>query len=170
MGARGRKKTPLKVLRDRGSWRGDLGRDCLEPPVESPRAPDYFNAEQLEVWSRLTAELEMLGLAATADFGLLERYCICLLRMRVCEKWIAQAGTEAKLKSRDATIFILEDQDGTALVGHQKWPQTRELEFRYAELRRMEDSLGLSPSARSRLAVDITAKQKPSGKARFFAG
>ncbi|HJZ53977.1 MAG TPA: P27 family phage terminase small subunit, partial [Gemmataceae bacterium] len=101
MGARGPAPTPTKILKARGSWRGELNPREPRPEPGAPLCPKGFGKAEREVWRRVCRTLADMGLLTKADWAQLERYCRYLVRWRGCEEFIAQHGLTAPVISTD---------------------------------------------------------------------
>ncbi len=93
-----------------------------------------------------------------ADENLVARYCQAWARWRAADEFIAAKG-------EGYPVY----KDGKVASIH-KYPHTVVASQLLFELTRMEDRLGLSPSARASLAVENKGKieHEPEEKARFF--
>ncbi len=63
------------------------------------------------------------------------------------------------------TVYTLKDNEGKAKY-LQQFPQVGIMNNLASQLSKLEDSFGMTPSARAGLVVD--KKKKDSGKSRFF--
>lgn len=151
MGSRGPKPTPTAILKKRGSWRADVNPD--EPQVEpgEPPQPKWLSQGGKKAWTELVPLLLGAGVLTPADGHALARYCELRVRWESLNAHITQHG-ETYASGDDV----------------KSWPQVRHLATVTDQLLRLEQSFGLTPSARSR--VNTTTTQKKSGKEDFFNG
>ena len=157
MGKRGPRPTPSKILEARGSWRA--GTNEAEPQPEQAinvKPPSWLKAEARGFWIALVPELERLGLLTKIDLAALSRYCTAWAQWREAEKFIAENGF----------VYTIKDDKGKAKCVVQ-WPQVGIANRLSAQLLRLEQEFGLTPSARTRVAANIQPdkpKQKPTDR------
>ena len=142
----GRRPTPLKVLKNRGSWRGDLHEDAPEPPTGAPRCPAWLDAAGKACWKETVKNLDALGLLAATDGKALSGFC---------ERW----GFYVRVVKALAGVTDLEEHKGLAKLAGEA----------YRDYLRGCQEFGLTPSARARVQVP-GKKATGKGKARFFKG
>lgn len=169
MGKRGPKPTPLKVLKLRGSWRGNVNHESPED-TGSPDVPERLTEEEAIVWFKVTEELSKLNLLSRCDFGVLERYCTFFVRWRRCEDVLREKGVSYEIHADRPDQFIVDPGgDKPFVVGYGVYPEANESIRLDSALRQLETMLGLSPSARSRLSSP-TGDDKPKDdlKSKYF--
>jgi P27 family predicted phage terminase small subunit len=147
MGKRGPKPTPTAVLRARNSWRGSVNRGEPEFDATPPRCPGWLDAEAKKYWAALAPWLGVADVLRRTDANALARYCTLLARWRKCEEFIQKHGDTYTVKNNKGEV-----------VGVKEFPQVRRASDLAAQLVRLEAEFGLTPSARSRIAVDPAAK------------
>jgi len=157
MGKRGPKPTPTKTLENRGSWRAKKreGEPILELVVQDPdtgelTCPTWLSKEAKRAWKELAPQLQEAGLLAIVDQNALARYCEIWVQWRKAMEFIDKNGQ------------VYEGPGGT-----RPWPQVQIAHKGAAELSRLEQSFGLTPSARVGLTV-TKVKDKKNSKDRFF--
>ncbi|SEN72617.1 phage terminase, small subunit, putative, P27 family [Loktanella fryxellensis] len=143
---RGRKPKPttLKLIE------GNPGRRPINDAEPKPRGgvptcPAHLGPSAKAEWKRLARDLNRIGLLTMADRAALAVYCQC---------WGRWVEAERKLQE---TPLLLKTPSG--YVQHSPWltiaNKERELMARYM------GELGLTPSARTRLAVNIPSGANP---------
>lgn len=146
MGRRGPPSTPLKVLRDRGSWLGDLNPDAPEPPPGAPRCPPWLDATAKACWKDTVKNLDTMGLLATTDGKALAGFC---------ERWSFYVRV----------VKVLTAMDDDQLVANKPLMMIGSVAFK--DYLRGCQEFGLTPSARARVRVPEKRKAD-KGKGRFF--
>ena len=158
MGKRGRAPMPKEVLERRGSWKAKRIENHPQPPSGAPEMPGYLDELAKEVWSDLMDILNSMNLLTTADAGICARYC------RLMSKYIA---AEEFMQKNGETDVVRNDAGRIQRVG--KFPQV-DMAIKYADqLLRIEQQLGLSPSARTSIRLPKD-KDVNKDKLRFFNG
>lgn len=143
---RGRKPKPtrLKLIDGNPGKRPINGREP-QPPSAQPTCPAHLNPSAKAEWKRLARDLNRIGLLTLIDRAALAAYC------QSYGRWVE---AERKLKE---TPLLLKTPAG--YVQHSPWltiaNKERELMAKYMA------ELGLTPSARSRLAITVPAGRKP---------
>ena len=157
MGKRGPAPTPSATLKLRGTLRADRVYNEPEPPPGIPDPPDWLTPEAREAWNQLAPDLRASGLLTRLDSNALGRYCTLWVRWRVAEDFIATNGS----------VFTQRDGNGKSR-GIKAFPQVAEASALAGALTRMEAEFGMTPSGRSRIHVDTSARQRvPEELARF---
>lgn len=135
------------MLKKRGSWRANTGQAEAEPkpPVASIRPPGTLEpkSEERRVWKDMAPMLVGMGVFTQAERNLLERYCVLWVQWRKATLFIQQNGM----------TYPITDGAGK-LRCFQQFPQVNIQATLSVELRRMEQELGLTPAARTRLRAD----------------
>jgi P27 family predicted phage terminase small subunit len=149
MGQRGPapKPTQTKVLQ--GTYRPDRapGEVFPEPP-DDLTPPDWLSEPARDKWSELAPILADQGLLTECDLDILSLYCNTWVRWREADDALQREGMTT-----------------TAQSGYQQVsPYYTIASKSQAELRALADRLGLSPSARSRIAI-----QPKPGKEELLA-
>lgn len=160
MGRRGPAPTPSTVLKKRGSWRAKAGgEEPAPPPIDQSdlRPPPTLEAgsESRKHWKRLAPMLAGMGVFTKAERQILERYCVYLVRWTEAERFLAQNGM----------VYPVKDGNGKVKC-FQEFPQGAISRQLAVELRRIEQELGLTPSARTRLKAqreDLTKGGQVAG-------
>ena len=137
MGKRGPKPTPSAKLRLVGSRKLENRQDEPKPELGVPSPPAWLSREASAEWKRVTPELARIGVLAQIDRAILVGYV---------ESWSDfHAAVQAVRDS--GTIF-------TTPNGHiAKHPNVTVLNESRMAFLRFAQELGLSPSARARLAA-----------------
>lgn len=166
MGLRGPKPTPSKILELRGSPHARYqGRQDATVPVEIPSCPEWLDEDGKKIWGTLTQHLYTLGVVALVDRIALGRYVQLFQRWVKMEQFIKQYGETYPVKNADG-----------AVVSFQAFPQVYIASNLSAQLARLEDSFGMTPSSRARVvqsgihpeqsAFEAFIAPKPKGKRR----
>ena len=160
MGRRGPPPTPTKILALRGSWLAKTRPNEPVVPVEKPSMPDFLGDEAKGIWRKVTTQLYRAGLLAKVDGWMLARYCVLWVEWQHAGSWLTEYGQAA----------IKVTAEGRPLAA-DLWPQARLLMALSAELRRIEQHFGMSPSARAALgspAPKASNDADQDAKAKFF--
>lgn len=143
---RGRKPKPthLKLLEGNPGKRAINGAEP-KPPRGIPTCPAHLTAPAKAEWKRLAQDLHTVGLLTRVDRGALAAYC---------QSWGRWVEAERKLQE---TPPLFKTPAGYVQIS--PWltiaNKERELMARYMA------ELGLTPSSRSRLAVQMVPGPKP---------
>jgi len=128
--------TPTRVKAMRGSWRANSNPTEPTPTMRAPPMPATVPKPAKPIWRRVIRELKAMGLLAESDRMAIARYC----------EWLVEW-----LRARDALAGepqVLPTQSGgkvnpyiNVMVKCEQW------------LHKFEGEFGLSPSARTRIAM-----------------
>lgn len=161
MGARGPRPTPQKVLRLRGSWRGNLNPSEPKFPSGKPTCPDWLDDEAKSAWRQLVPMLFTAGLLTKADRNALARYCQLHARWKKCELFIQKYGS----------TYPIKDEKG-AVKCFVQFPEVGIANSLAKQLTRLEQEFGLTPSSRSRIQVEVKdvaeSERQDALRKRFF--
>jgi len=141
-----RPRTPLTILKTRGTFRAD--RHGKEPKADGicPECPAFLDKEAKTEWNRVAPLLAGMGILDSGDFAILACYAEAFgeflrLCVRIKRVGYVQAIAEGLMKVKNnASLRLL----------------------------RFATALGLSPGSRCRLSVDPAFRPSAAGKARFF--
>lgn len=143
---RGRKPKPtrLKLLEGNPGKRPISGREP-QPPASQPSCPAHLSPTAKAEWKRLAQTLNRIGVLTQVDRAALAAYC------QAYGRWV-----EAEKKLQETPVLL---KTPAGYVQQSPWltvaNKQLELMVRYMA------ELGLTPSARSRLAVQVTFRPKP---------
>ena len=158
----GRRPTPTSKLKLSGSWRGKYDRKGEpEPEKVAPAKPEWLSEPAGRVWDQVTVILENMGVLSVADGLMLARYCELWCDWRESNDWIRKNGTTYPLRNKDNSVKCF-----------MQFPQVGVRNNVGRELRHIECEFGLSPSARTRINIDLAGGSKAkarNGKSRFFS-
>lgn len=174
--------TPDETLQNRGSNRaGRRGEVPKLPRGKSPpRAPRWLRKDAQKIFRKAARILFNNGVLADLD-GILElaKYCQAYARLVECEQWIEENGMTYVVRGRSPGKWTKRDEnDGLGVAGEPKpgpiiavkrFPQVIEARNLMQLTTSMADRLGLSPSARVRLA-SLPSTRKPSPKGKVLDG
>jgi len=149
MGERGPKKTPTKVLQLRGSWRGKKRPTERTGEYKRPAMPQYLIGDARKEWKRIIPILENMGILAECDRTMLALYCKCYAEWREADELVKSL----LIKTTKGNII----QHPALSIRTAAWER----------LRKICAEFGLSPSARTGLAVTPKSRDT-AGKERFF--
>ena len=164
MGKRGPRPKPNRLKQLQGSWRGNINKREPKPDPAVPPCPKWLDFYAKRVWRRLVKQLVACGLLTSIDGNLFARYCRTYSRYRRAEEFIEKYGETYPLKTADGKVKFF-----------ATFPQVHTAARLSDQLSRMEQELGLSPSARSRIEIKPlpTPQERAQGediRAFFAAG
>lgn len=148
----GRKATPTALRRARGNP-GKRAWNHAEPipPGTLPGCPRHLGAVARTEWKRLAATLWRMGVLTVVDRAALAAYCQCYGR------WV-----EAERKLAETPLLI------RTPGGHVQQSPWLSIANRQLELMgRFMAELGLTPAARSRIAVDTAEEDAQVSRIEF---
>ncbi len=141
---------PTAVKKLRGTYRADRANphEPLAPALtKTPAPPDWLSADGRNAWRRIVRLLVSMRVLSGADLDLA---AVLADQLGTYE----QAGRA--LKDKASLTFVVTDGDGTAKAV-QPWPEIKIKQAAAAEIRRLVEHFGLSPSSRSRIAAIVPA-------------
>lgn len=143
---RGRKPKPtaLKLVDGNPGKRRITGREP-KPPTAQPTCPAHLSATAKTEWKRLAGVLNGVGLLTRIDRTVLAAYC------QAYGRWV-----EAERKLAE-TPPLLKTPAGYVQVSPWITISNRQVEL----MTRLMAELGLTPSARSRLAIQLPNGPRP---------
>ena len=143
---RGRKPKPtaLKLIDGNPGKRRINGHEP-RPPGDKPTCPSYLTPTAKAEWKRIAGILHEIGLLTRIDRTVLAAYCQAYSRWVEAEKKLAE------------TPPLLKTPAGYVQTSPWITISNKQVELKV----RLMAELGLSPSARSRLAVDVPTGPKP---------
>ena len=138
MGQRGPAPQPTKLRLLRGNpGKRPINKREPNPEAGEPPCPTWLDANAKKEWTRITKELESLGLLTRCDMAALAGYCVAFARVQECAKVIKKHGATYETE----TGYFRERPE----VG---------MEQKYlALMKQYLAEFGLSPSSRSRISV-----------------
>jgi P27 family predicted phage terminase small subunit len=107
-----------------------------------PRCPNYLDAVAKQVWRQVLPMLQKMGVLSRIDTNALIRYCTFWSHWRRAEAFIAKHGDVYPLKDGNGRIKCM-----------AQFPQVSIAHKLGMLLTRMEAEFGMTPSARTRIAV-----------------
>jgi P27 family predicted phage terminase small subunit len=117
-----------------------------QPPEGKPQIPTWLTDEiAVECWHRTFRLLDRMGLATKADAAIIARYCSIHARWRRVQEFLQTNGE----------VYTIKDEKGQPKYV-QQWPQVNIAAKLADQLLRIELEYGLTPSARTRIAVAPT--------------
>lgn len=160
MGARGPKPLPSAVKLARGTYRADRAAHNEAAPLGKPSCPSWLTDKDARAeFRRVVKMLLDMGLVGAADSNLIVRYCVAWVRWRRIVQTLAS--------NPGAEVATYKDEQGKvkSMQVSALHSVARSLSD---ELSRAEQQLGMTPSARSRIEVQMPATPAPDSKSRFF--
>lgn len=143
---RGRKPKPTRLKLIEGNpGRRPINGNEPRPPSEKPTCPAHLSSTAKAEWKRLAESLNRIGLLTQIDRTALAAYCQSYGRWVEAEKKLAE------------TPSILKTPAGYIQVSPWLTISNKQLEL----MAKFMTELGLTPSSRSRLAVQIPTGPKP---------
>lgn len=158
MGARGPKPKPaaLKLLA------GNPGKRPIGAPQRgrrvtkgAPDRPAELTGEAAAEWDRLAPELDVAGLLAVTDRGILAAYCLAYADMLAARDAINRDGRTIKTPVQTSKGKVI----GHKITEH---PAARMLERASMRVAKLAEQLGLTASSRQRLEGEGPA-EPPAG-------
>jgi len=147
MGKRGPAPTPTAMLKLRGSWRADINDSEPQPDPIAPKKPSDMPQEAGIVWDRLVGELEAMHVLTRADGFALELLARTWGKWMEAERKIEEVGSVYPIKNPDGSIKYLQQTPWVAMGRNYG-----------AELNRLLQQFGLTPSARSRITTAVKSE------------
>ena len=152
----GPKKTPIKILEARKSWRAKLNIGDATPDPTMPEKPDRLSEAAALVWDELADKLHSAGLLTSADGRAFARLCQMHADYDEAQAWMDEPGhgkwMGAYYKCGDR-IWIMN-------------PQRKICDILAAAILRLEQQFGMTPSARAGLSVTPAGKPMDEKEAR----
>lgn len=144
MRGRKRKPTALKVA-DGNPGKRPLNRAEPQPPDAKPTCPSHLTAAAKAEWRRLAGTLHAMGVLTTVDRAALAGYC------QAYGRWVEAEGKLAEGPKLIKTPSGYVQQSPWLSISNK----AQELMGRYMA------ELGLTPAARSRIALDARSAEEP---------
>lgn len=166
------KPTALRVLQGNASKRPlneheakpELLPEQIEPPIK-------LSEKALSIWQEMTPILSKLGLLTSCDVRVLARYCDIFVRWVRARDYLDENGETYPVydyyRDYDKTARVWETKK--RLKGMANFPQVGNYLNYGKELVRLEGELGLTPSARSRIQVEVFGKVGKDPLADYLA-
>lgn len=143
---RGRKPKPNAVKRfDGNPGKRAIRGDEPKPPTSMPSCPAHLSATAKTEWKRLARVLNEVGLLTQVDRAVLASYCQCYGRWVEAERKLAE------------TPPLLKTPAGYVQASPWIAISNKQVEL----MARLMAEIGLTPSARSRLAISMRTGPKP---------
>lgn len=148
MGARGPAPKPRALKEAMGNpGRRRLNDNEPVPPPGDVAPPSWLSPTGREVWLQLAPVMNAMRVLTTADVWSFGRYCENFARWLELRAFLAGKGPQS-------TTYAIKDDAGNVRCV-QEIPQAREYRLLDAILTRSEREFGLTPSARSRIRVEL---------------
>jgi P27 family predicted phage terminase small subunit len=140
VGRRGPPRTETKVLKMRGTWRGDRHGGQQEPEYESleelPEPPGFFDPIAVYEWERIGPSLIEKRVLTAMDLAAFSGYCLNVARMVKAERLVAKEGLVV---------------DGP--MGEKAHPAVMIARQSEAEVLKFAKEFGITPASRTRVSV-----------------
>ena len=141
---RGRKPKPSGLKLITGTDRADRGNpDEPQPQPACPEPPDHLKAEARAEWTRVSHQLNALGILSEIDRAALGAYC------QAYSRWVQAETALDRMADRDAMThgLMIRTQGGNAIQN----PLVGTANKAMADMMRYAAEFGMTPSARSRI-------------------
>ena len=155
MGRRGPAPTPTPKLALAGSRRADRNKNEPQPEASDLTPPEWISEEAKLVWAEVAPQLEHQGCLKRIDEKTLTRYCVDWVRWKTAVLFIERHGETYPIKDGQGNVKYI-----------QQLPQVAIASKLAQQLTRLEQEFGMTPSARTRIDVEIPKPETDKG--RFF--
>lgn len=152
--SRGRKPTPTKLKKIKGTLRKDrVLNDEFNPRTiqELPAAPDWLPDLAREEWERITKELAAVDMLSGLDLSVLAIYC---------NEYAVYISMEMEMR-RNSRVMVYRDDDGKVKhiqpVGHQVIANRA-----MQKMLKIATEFGFTPSSRTRIGTESTRGKEES--------
>ena len=166
MATRGPKPTPthLKLVNGNPGKRAIRKKEARPPPSE-PTPPPHLSDDAKVEWGRVMSQLQRCGLMTEIDRAALAAYCQAYGRWVQAEKALARMGEKDLLTG----ALMIKTSNGNAIQNPLVGTANKAMEL----MLKAAAEFGMTPSARSRIDVDIPKdpigrNAQAQGAARFF--
>lgn len=157
----GPSKTPTPILAMRASHRAKRNTKEPEPDQLIPDPPRPLKGPALEMWNKLSVQLDDMRVMTVVDANALHRYCMIWARWARLTDRLAVEEESAEA----GEFFESKGDKGQRVI--KEHPQVK-IAAKYADqLLRLEQEFGLTPSSRSGLQVNVGGKGKRK-KSNYF--
>lgn len=138
MATRGRKPKPTALKRLEGNPGGrPLNKSEPKPKHKAPRCPAWLEKAAKKEWKRMAKVLEQMHILTEMDMAAFAGYCQSFARWKEAEEFLTQHGS--MIKTPNGYL--------------QQVPQVSIAQTNMKIMLRFCEQFGLTPSARSRIAV-----------------
>lgn len=157
MGLRGPSPTAKGILELRGSNRAARRGEEPQPDRRPPRVPTWLPKAGRPIYRETVRQLDAMGILGRCDQNLVARYVQLMLRWLQVEQFLNENGQTYVVRGRGKKNPETGEREPGPVIGVKTYPHVRIARSLASELLRMEDRMGLSPSARARLAGFVNA-------------
>lgn len=162
MATRGRKPKPthLKLVTGNPGKRALAKREA-KPPLSEPTPPPHLCDDAKVEWGRVIGTLVSCGLMTQIDRAALAAYC------QAYGRWVQAERALARMSEKDPNTHALmvKTINGNAIQNPLVGTANKALEL----MMKAAAEFGMTPSARSRIDVDVQNPRDPKeGTSRFF--
>jgi P27 family predicted phage terminase small subunit len=150
MGTRGPKPLPtaLRILNGNAAHRPLPKNEPKPEKLKNTKPPFELTERGKKIWKTISKRLEVCGLLTNIDLNALMRYC------DIFDKWLL-AKEMYDTKGSYYEVF-----NGGKSCGYAKAPWAVEYRGFLRELLRLEGEFGMTPSARTRIQLEVTEKKQ----------
>ncbi len=148
----GKKPIPTKIQELKGAYKKDpQRRRTNEPtaPAGRPEMPKDLKPHAKKAWTQTVQALETMGILSSADWAALEIYAAAYQQFKECQASIEKRGTTLWSTNKNGADYAMKNPDVAVMAEAVK------------TLFKVWAEFGLSPSARTRLAVTGEKQQDP---------
>src|SRR5882724_9045165 len=144
MGLRGPRPTPSAILKARGTYRADRGRNEVKGPRGIPRCPAGLDKLAKKCWLQLIPMLLSMGVLSRIDRNAIIRYCIFWSQWHQAQQFLSKNGLVYPIKDGNGKVKCLAAFPHVAIVSKVG-----------LLLAKFEQEFGMTPSARTRIECNV---------------
>lgn len=145
--------TPTEILRLRGSWRANARKGEPHASPRRPKMPPWLDADAKIIWRKAVVLLGEMHVLCAIDQVALARYCTLVAWWLRSSKTVNSEGFTTPLCNREGVE-----------LGRGSSADFKVAMIVSAELGRIEQQFGLTPSARARLTLADSEQAKDAAK------
>ena len=138
-----------------------------DPPRGMPPAPDFLDEQARAIWDEVVPPLVESGMVRRIDGAGLGRYCVYLVLWRKALEFVRKYGEMHAVHGEPT-----KKNPKGRILGHREFPIAAKM-LRYEQrIIQLEREFGLTPSARSRIRVEVdraVAADNDEAAERFFS-
>ncbi len=163
------KPTNLRLLQGNPSRRPINDKEPKPEAIEGiPKPPFKLKKEAMQIWERMCPMLSRIGLLTVCDTNTLARYCDLFARWIEDRNFIEKHGEtydvphfykeEVEVVDKKTGETRIKYEQRKEFKGVRQYPQVKQYLAYGQQLLRMEQEMGLTPAARSRIEVEVFDK------------
>lgn len=146
MGARGfpPKPTALRILEGNPSRKPFNVKEPKPKVLQNLEPPEEFTDLQKKIWNSITTEMVRIGLVTEIDYYVVHRYCVFAAEFIETSRRITPENSVIPHRGEDGKIRYITYNPLISMRNEAS-----------RQMGRLEQSLGISPSARSRIVIGL---------------